>query len=173
MNGNFGFIHENLDIKILILYILHRMNAPVTFDDLTDLTMCDGGISFFDYADCVADLVRTEHVQLEDGKYSATEKGKKNSEATENNLPLPVRLKAERATHAFRTAADRDKKIKTFRMQKDDGGYTVRMSLSDGIGEIVSIDMLAMNEKHAIGLERGFRKRAEGIYNDLIELIFE
>ena len=171
MNSDFGFIHDKLDIKILLLYILQRIGEPIPLDELSELTMCDGGISYFEYADCVDDLVRTEHIKLKDGKYSLTEKGRRNSATTENNLPFSVRIEAERSTHAFRVASDRGKMIKTFRMKKDDGGFTVRMSLSDGIGDVVSIDMIAMNESQAIEMERGFRKRAEGIYHDLVGII--
>lgn len=171
MNDNFGFIHEKLDIKILILYILRRLAAPVTFEQLTELTMCDDGIGYFDFADCVADLIRTEHIESKEGKYSLTAKGGRNSAITENNLPYTVRLAAERSTHALRTEMNRDSMIKTSRERKNDGGFTVRLTMSDGIGEVVSIEMLAMNENQAIGLESGFRKGAEGIYNALVEQI--
>ena len=45
MENRFGFIREKLDIKILILFILKRLTAPVDFDKLSELTMCDDGIS--------------------------------------------------------------------------------------------------------------------------------
>ena len=39
-----GFIHDKLDIKLLVLYILDRAAAPIDFATLTDLSMCDGGV---------------------------------------------------------------------------------------------------------------------------------
>lgn len=43
--------------------------------------MCDDGIDYFAYAECLNDLVRTEHLRLtEDGCYAITPKGLKNSE---------------------------------------------------------------------------------------------
>ena len=171
MAGHFGFIHDKIDIKILILYILLRLPEPIPFDELSGLTMCDIGISYFDYAESVADLIRTEHIKLEDGGYSLTPKGERNSAAMENSLPSIVRREAQKVIYEYRTAASRNSMIKTLHEEKPDGGYNVRLSMSDGLGEVVSIEMLAMNESHAIRLENGFRKDAEKIYNALAEML--
>ena len=63
-----GFIHEKLDIKILILYILNHLPAAVDAQTLSDLVFCDNGIGYFDYSDCLAELVDTAHITEEGGK---------------------------------------------------------------------------------------------------------
>ena len=65
---NFGFIHDRLDVKILLLYILEKLPGPVEPVVLSDLALFDGGFTWFDYTDCLADLVKTEHVSEQDGK---------------------------------------------------------------------------------------------------------
>ena len=46
------------------------------FDTVLDLTLCDDAIDYFDFSECLADLVKTEHLTLsEDGLYAITEKG--------------------------------------------------------------------------------------------------
>ena len=51
MDG-FGFIHERLDIELLILYILNRLPGAVDRDTLAELTIsCDGGINYFNFSD--------------------------------------------------------------------------------------------------------------------------
>ena len=59
-----GFIQDKLEIKFLILYIAARVTEPLTPEDMQDLTMCDDGIDYFDYAECLNDLVKTEHLRL-------------------------------------------------------------------------------------------------------------
>ena len=173
MHGNFGFIHEKLEIKILILFILRRLPEPITLVVLTELTMCDDGISYFDFADCVAELVESENLRLEGNKYSLTEKGARSGEITENNLPYTVRMKAEKSTSALRAALNRNAMIKSNHTQNPDGGCTVTLSMSDGIGDIVSIELFAANDRQALDLEKGFRVKAEKIYNMLIEAILD
>ena len=60
-----GFIHDKLDIKFLILYLMARVASPVDFATLADLTFCDDGVESFDFAASVAELVETGHLQLE------------------------------------------------------------------------------------------------------------
>jgi len=171
MGGNFGFIHEKIEIKMLILFILRRLPTPVSLDVLTGLAMCDDGISYFDYVECVADLVKTEHIRFEDDLYSLTLKGIHNGGITENNLPFSVRQEVETNVAIVRNSMGRNAMIKALHTANTDGSTTVELSLSDGVGDIVSISLYAANEKQAVALENGFRKNAEGIYNTLIEKI--
>ena len=48
MDERFGFIHEKLDIKLLILFVLRRLPAPIDAESLSDLVLIDGGIGYFD-----------------------------------------------------------------------------------------------------------------------------
>ena len=93
-----GFIHEKLDIKILILYILNHLPAAVDGQTLSDLVFCDNGIGYFDYSDCLAELVDTAHITEEGGKYRITEKGSRNVNEVASSLPYSVRMKADRVT---------------------------------------------------------------------------
>ena len=173
MKRNFGFIHDKLEIKILVLFIMRRLPGPVMFSKLTDLTMCDDGINYFDCAECIAELVETGHLRVKDGEYSITGKGARNGEIAENGIPMSVRMKADRGAYAFRAAKSRDAEIKAKHTIDSDGSVTVNLALSDGIGNILSIDMYAANEQQARALERGFRKNAEKIYNDMIDMLLD
>ena len=58
-----GFIQDKLEIKFLILYLAARVIEPVPFDTMLDLTLCDDAIDYFDFSDCLADLVRTDNLK--------------------------------------------------------------------------------------------------------------
>ena len=60
---HFGFIHEKMDIKILILFVLNLLPAPVDSLTLSELVFCDDGIGYFDYSDCLAELVEYHKVR--------------------------------------------------------------------------------------------------------------
>lgn len=168
MVPRYGFIREKIDIKILILFVANRVNEPMSFTQLTEITTIDGGINYFDLTDCIADLVTTEHLKLSCDQYTITEKGKTNGEITESSLPYSVRVRAENYAAELRKTIKRDSMIVTNRTIRRGGGYDVELSLSDGIGVIFSATMYAPDENGAKSLENGFRRNAEKAYNSFL-----
>ena len=90
-----GFISDKLEIKLLILYIADRLVEAAPFEVLQELSMCDQGVDYFAFSDCLADLVRTEHLTLKDDKYLITRKGRDNIRACESGLPYTVRTQVD------------------------------------------------------------------------------
>ena len=173
MDARFGFIHDKLDIKILILFILKRLPDAVDIDSLADMTLCDEGISYFDFADCVADLVGTGHIKQEDGKYTITEKGHTNGAITESVIPYSVRIKAEKSAALRSAVMRRDAMISSSHELRKRGGCTVSLSMSDGVSPVISLDVLVASEEQASMIERRFRKNAEEIYAKVIGVLLE
>ena len=163
-----GFIHDKLEIKILVLFILNRLPTPVSFDQLTELVLCDDGFSYFDYTECLTELERTGHIQQEAGKYGITDKGRRNGSVTETSIPYSVRIKAERAVLRVTPALLRDSMIKTSSQARRDGCYDVTLRLSDGIGEMLAISIIAPSEQRAVTFEKVFRRDAEKILTELM-----
>ncbi len=169
--ARFGFIHDKLEIKILILFITRRLAAPVDLSTLASLTLCDDGISYFDFAECVSELVQSEHLLEKDGLYVITEKGKKNGAITESSIPYSVRIKAERAALALAEIQKREALVRTAHEQRLDGNYSVYLALDDDMGNIMNLTLLAGSEEQAQALEGGFRKKAEKLYSQIIDTI--
>ena len=83
------FYPDKLEIKFLILYVAARLIEPVPFEAMQELTMCDDGIDFFDFSECLSNLVESQHLTLsDDGLYAITEKGLHNGAICESSLPL-------------------------------------------------------------------------------------
>jgi predicted transcriptional regulator len=171
--GQIRFIHEKLDIKILILFILSRLPGALSGETLADLVLCDEGISYFDYAECLSELIETGHVTQSDGKYSITEKGIRNGAAIESSLPYTVRVKAERSVTAVATGMKRDSMIKTSHEDLPGQGCMVSLSLSDGVGEIITMRLISSGEEQARRIEDNFRLGAESYYNRIIGILSE
>ena len=123
-----GFIHEKLDIKILILYILNHLPAAVDAQTLSDLVFCDNGIGYFDYSDCLAELVDTAHITEEGGKYRITEKGSRNVREVASSLPYSVRMKADRVTEPIAEQMRRAAMIVAQHTNTPEGGCNVHLS---------------------------------------------
>lgn len=170
---NFGFIHDKLDIKILILYILEKLPGAVEPTMLSDLALFDGGFTWFDYTDCLAELVQSEQIQEEDGKYIITDKGRRNIGYVGTSLPYSVRAKADRLTAPVVLAMQRARQIETVTEVQADGGAAVSLRLSDGVGELISLRLAVPDEESGRQMETVFRKNAEKVYDRIVRILTE
>ena len=167
-----GFIREKLDIKILILFVLRRLPAPVDPETLLELCQVDGGIGYFDYSDCISELLKSEHmVETEEG-FRITEKGARNADAVESRLPYSVRAKALKRIAPVEERMRRLAMI-TARHTTDEKGCMVELAVADGKGELIHLHLLCSGEEQAKKMEKRFRKDAESYYQKIVELLSE
>ena len=142
-----GFIHDKLEIKFLILYIAARVSEPLPPEGMQELTMCDDGIDYFAYAECLNDLVRTEHLRLtEDGCYAITPKGLKNSEICESSLPYSVRLRTDKNVAEYNRLLLRKNQVQSRVAAQENGSYLVELRLRDDVDSILHLELTAATE---------------------------
>ena len=159
-----AFIQDKLEIKFLILYIAARLTEPVDGAALQDMTMCDDGIDYFDYAECLNDLVRTEHLRVtEDGRYVITDKGRKNSNICESSLPYSVRQLSDRHIAASNKEA--------LRRQRENGTYTVTLKLRDDVDSLMELELMVADKESGQALAEQFQREPEKVYGQIIGLL--
>ena len=168
---HWGFIHEELDIKILILFVLRRLPGVVDPSELSDLCRsCDEGFDYFEYSDCLADLIDNGLIAENEDGFSITEKGAKNVEIVESDIPYSVRSRAEKLLKPLRDRLRREAMIKTSHVNEKSGCF-VTLSMSDGEGDVINLRLLCGGEEQAKIMEKNFRKNAEAFYQQFIELL--
>lgn len=167
-----GFINDKLEIKFLILYITARVIEPIPFDTVLDLTLCDDAIDYFDFSECLADLVRTEHLTLsEDGLYAITDKGLRNSRICESSLAYSVRLRCDKNLASCNRKLRRQSQVKAGVAKRPNGTYTVNLALSDDMGSVMDLNLMVVQEDMATVLAERFRKSPERLYSEIMNLL--
>ena len=168
-----GFIRDKLEIKFLILYVVSRVTEPISLEGIQSLTMIDDGVDYFAFSECLNDLVKTGHISLrEDGFYTITPKGIKNSEICQSSLPYSVRLRADKALLRYQQEQQRKAQIKGRVFRRENGTYTVELSLSDDVDNVMHLQLMVANEALAQDLKQRFEKDPEGIYTKLLETLY-
>ena len=167
-----GFIHDKLEIKFLILYIAARVIEPIPFDTVLDLTMCDDAIDYFDFSECLSDLVKTQHLTLsEDGLYAITDKGLRNSQICESSLPYSVRLRCDKNIAIWNRKLRRKSQVRAAWDQRSNGTYTVRLNLDDDMGSVMDLRLMVVREDMAKVLAERFQKDPEKLYSKIMDLL--
>lgn len=169
---DFGFVREQLDIKILILYILARLPGPVDRESLSDVVFCDGAINYFTFSECLSELISTGHIVKEYGKYEITARGREDGAMIETSLPISVRDNADVAMLPVADKISRESLIRT-EHTANVNGCTVHLTLSDGKGKIFDLSALVADEEQAKIIEKKFRNSAEDLYVRILNLFME
>lgn len=170
----YGFIHEKLDIKFLVLYLLARTQAPIDFATLTDLAMCDEGVDYFLFTQAVSELVESEHLLLEGELYSITEKGRKNGAVCEESLPFSVRQKCDRNLARLNAKLRQEAQIRTEILPRpENNGFTVRMILDDNQDNLMTLELYSPTQEQADLLSASFRSSPDRVYRALLSSLLD
>ena len=171
MDG-FGTMREKLDIKILILFILRRLPGTVSESRLSEYVTGDGTVGYFEYAECLAELVDSAHIERTAEGCRITGKGDRNCETVESTLPYSIRSRVEKKIAPYAEVLRRQALIKAEHTAAKDG-YHVALALSDGIGSIMEMKLVCGSEEHALTIEKNFRARAESYYTEFTEMLLK
>lgn len=161
-----GFIHDMMDVKVLVLFVMSKVNYPVTVQQIYELCYQDDCLSYFDVCTAVPEMVNSGHLQpVEEECYVITEKGRADGSLTQDSIAFSVRQRAENAVARFNRQIRRSSFVKTQILARESGDFSVIMALDDELGNLMTLELLAPNQRQAVRLGRLFEKKAEIIYN--------
>ena len=170
-----GFIHDMLDVKSLILFVMSRVAYPVNTQQIYELCYQDDCLSYFDVCTALPEMVESGHLKkAEDECYVITDKGRETAKLVEDSIAFTVRQKAENAVDRFNRKVRRSSFVRTKVTQRESGDFSVVMSLDDEMGNLMTLELVAPDQRQANRLSRLMEKKAEAVYNlTMTELLDE
>ena len=169
-----GFIHDMMDVKVLILFVTARSNYPMTCSEVYELCYQDDCLSYFDVCTAIPEMVASGHLEQQDERYQITEKGRQDGAVTEDSIAFTVRQRAENAVARFNRQLRRSSFVKTQVIPRENGECSVVMSLDDEFSNLMTLELVAPNQRQAVLLSKRFENKAELIYNlTMTELLEE
>ena len=160
-----GFIHDMMDVKVLILFVTARASYPMTTQEIYEICYQDECLSYFDVCTAVPEMTASGHLkEVEEGKYEITDKGREAGSLTEDSIAFSVKQRAENAAARFNRQIRRSSFVKTQVIPRSDGDFSVVMSLNDEKGNLMTLELMAPNQRQAVQLARLFEQKAEEVY---------
>ena len=161
-----GFIHDMMDVKVLILLVTARSNYPLTVQEIYELCYQDDCLSYFDVCTAVPEMTASGHLkQVADDKYEITEKGRETGSLTEDSIAFTVKQRAENAVARFNCQIRRSSFVKTQTVPRTGGDYSVLMTLDDEMGNLMTLELVAPDQRQAVRLGKLFQQKAENVYS--------
>lgn len=169
-----GFIHDMMDVKVLILYVMARVNYPVDQQQIYELCFQDECLSYFDVCTALPQMVESGHLELQEENYVITEKGRSDGQLTEDSIAFTVKQRAENAVARFNRQIRRSSMVKTQVIPRSSGDASLIVTLNDELSTLMTLELSAPNQRQAVRLAKLFEKKADMIYNlIMMELLDE
>ena len=170
-----GYIHDMMDVKVLILCVTARAGYPMSGQEIYELCYQDDCLSYFDVCTALPEMVASGHLrQIAGDSYEITDKGRQDGASLEDSIAFTVKQKAEAAVARFNRQLRRSSFIKTQVIPRQGGDYSVIMALDDEKGNLMTLELLAPDQRQAVRLGKLFQKKAEMLYNlTMTELLDE
>ena len=161
-----GFIHDMLDVKVLILFVTARSSFPMTMQEVYEVCYQDDCLSYFDVCTAIPELVVSGHLrEVGEGGYEITEKGRQDGSVTEDSIAFTVKQRAENAIARFNRQLRRSSFVKTQILPRESGEFSVIMALDDEQGNLMTLELMAPDQRQAVRLSKLFERKAETLYS--------
>ncbi|MGI5963643.1 MAG: DUF4364 family protein [Lawsonibacter sp.] len=169
--SSMGFIQNELDLKLLVLYIMAHTAGPITFLQLLDLALCDAGVDYFSLTQAVDHMVETGQLSKEGDYFSITEKGRRNSEICENSLPYSVRMHCDENLVKLNETLRRQAQVQSSIQDNSDGTCTLHLHVQDMTSPLLDLSLLVPSRPQAIEMSRCFQADPATFYHAVIKLL--
>ena len=169
-----GFIHDMLDVKVLVLFVTARANYPLTSQEIYELCYQDDCLSYFDVCTAIPEMVASGHLkEVEGERYEITDKGRETGTLTEDSIAYTVKQAAENAVARFNRQIRRSSFVKTQIIPREGGDFSVLLSLDDETSNLMTLELMAPDQRQAVRLSRLFEKKAEDVYNLTMSVLLD
>ena len=168
-----GYIHNMMDVKVLILFVAGKSHYPMTLHEIYELCYQDDCLSYFDVCTAVPEMVTSGHLKQMDDRYEITEKGRQDGAVTEDSIAFTVKRRAEDAVERFNRQLRRSSYVRSQVLPRENGDYSVVMSLDDEKGNLMTLELSAPDSRQAVRLSRLFEQKAEDVYKMTMTVLLD
>ena len=168
-----GYIHNMMDVKVLILYVAGKSHYPMTVQEIYELCYQDECLSYFDVCTAVPEMVASGHLKQTEDRYEITEKGRQDGAVTEDSIAFTVKRRAEDAVERFNRQLRRSSFVRAQVVPRENGDYSVVMSLDDEQGHLMTLELSAPDSRQAVRLSRLFEQKAEDVYKMTMTVLLD
>ena len=161
--------------KVLILYTLNAIGKDITDNALFKIVSNINDINYFYFSELLVDLVESKLV----GKYTKdeqivfeiTSEGKNSLELTLDALPGLIKLKADNTLKEELVNIAEESSITAEYIPENEKDYTVKCKIVENNRTVFEVRTFAGSNEHAKRIADNWRKNANTIYPQILNLI--
>ena len=159
--------------KILILYILKKLEKPVSHDSLLNLVLSGTDINYFYFKQYLDDLLSSKYVfSFEENDvqyYEITEEGIEAYELTKDMVPGIVKLKVDANFKSALESFENEHTIVAEYEQINESSYRVICKIVDHEDVIFETRVITWSKDEAKNISKNWKENAESLYPEIMK----
>lgn len=186
-----GGLTNDFEVKILICFLLDSLkkNSPgaalsdgeqpgLSFDELNEIFQETGLVNYFEFAESMSELEKTEHIRRQmtpDGEkeiFVITEVGSITAQTFQKTLPLTVREKTlETARHLTEVQKCMDEVDVNYHPVSD--GYILQLTIRDIGSDLLNLNVFLPTEEECILVKENIQNDPAEVYSRILTALIE
>lgn len=170
-----GGIRDKNQVKILVCYLLRKVEKPLSFDNLNEILAAYGLVNYFELVDAVNSLLETGHIDLSENegakRYNCTRLGAGTADLFERSLPFSVREKAVAAAVELLARIKRESENKVEIKTDQNGLCTIHCRILDRQDTLLDVGLEVPTAEQAEMIKKRFLKDPELVYKGVLALL--
>ena len=159
--------------KVLILYILSKLNEPVTNDNLLQFVISVVDMNYFYFQQFLLDLLEKNYIicfSQDDGKqvYQITDIGKEALSLTDDILPGIIKLKVDTSFGKEMKEIKEEEAITAEYVPIGNDNYTVTCKINENNNCIFEVSVFAGSREEAKNIVDNWKENAYRIYPEIL-----
>lgn len=158
--------------KVLILYILNKLESPITNDSLLRLVLSVLDMNYFYFQQFLLDLLESKYISCfnQDGKhlYSITEKGRETLNLTHDILPGIMKLKVDTNFQNELSSTAEEEAVTAEFTPRSENDYTVTCKINENNTCIFEVSIFAGSREEAKKIVDNWKENAYRIYPEIL-----
>lgn len=171
-SDNTTILAEN---KVLILYILTRIQSDIKQDDLLKIINLINGINYFDFKQILSDLIDSNlvgtYTKDEEPVIRITSEGKNAFALTKDVLPGIIKLKADSVFQKVFPNIEEESSISAEFIPKSENNYTVKCKIVENNETIFEVKSFVGSRDRAKRIIDNWNNNATKIYPKMLNLL--
>ena len=186
-----GGLTNDFEVKILICFLLDSLkkNSPgaalsdgeqpgLSFDELNEIFQETGLVNYFEFAESMSELEKTEHIRRQmtpDGEkeiFVITEVGSITAQTFQKTLPLTVREKTlETARHLTEVQKCMDEVDVNYHPVSD--GYILQLTIRDIGSDLLNLNVFLPTEEECTLVKENIQNDPAEVYSRILTALIE
>ena len=159
--------------KLLLLYLLEKMNLPMSTSQISEFVLKEGMLSFFELQQCLHEMIECKYLDAEkennSTRYSVTDNGISLLELFEKHVPINVRNKIIKYVNenranikrSYETTANYFKDIQT-------SEYVVKCGIYEDDFMLMEVNLTVVSREQARDICDNWKNNVSKIYGKML-----